>query len=480
MSAPRLNAAQVAALPQAVARPHYDRDTQRIGIVHLGLGAFHRAHQAVYTDDAMAAGDRDWAIASASLRSSGVCDALAPQDGLYTVTDRSAEGEAVRLIGAVREVSAVAKAPTRLAALLAAADTRVVTLTVTEKGYWRRPGGGTDLSGIAADGNSIYNHLARAVTARRAGGLGPLTLVSCDNLPDNGRVLHGGVAAFLDHQGLAAERDWFEREWRAPNTMVDRIVPAVTDGDLDRVEAMLGLRDAAAVVTEPYRQWVIEDDFATDRPRWDAGGATFVADVAPYETAKLRMLNGAHSALAYLGLERGHDYVHQAIADPVIRPLVETLMRAEAATGFTPARGQDLDAYADALLARFANPSLAHRLSQIASDGSQKVGPRWLGSLADHARRGTDMPATLAALGAWLRFIRREHPASPDPRSGELAALWQRAGEAGLIDALFGERGLLASDWHPSASQRAVLARHIGATALSGETPFSLNASTAT
>ena len=454
----RLSEATTATLPATVARPGYDRASQRIGIVHIGLGAFHRAHQAVYTDDAMAAGDRDWAIAAASLRSSAVCDALAPQDGLYTVTERSGAGEAVRLIGAIREVTVAAKAPERLAALLASADTRVVTLTVTEKGYWRRPDGATDLAGIVADGNSIYHYLARAVVARRAAGLGPLTLVSCDNLPDNGRVLRAGVSAFLDHRGRGAARDWFERDWRCPNTMVDRIVPAVTDADRAKVEAALGMRDEAAVITEPYRQWVIEDDFAGDRPRWDVGGAQFVADVAPYETAKLRMLNGAHSALAYLGLERGHEFVHQAVADPTIRPVVKALMRDEAATSFTSAKGQALGPYADALLARFANTTLEHRLSQIASDGSQKVGPRWLSSLSAH---GGDAPATLTALAAWLRFIRTGHDASPDPRRAELAGLWAKGDAASVVDALFGPGGSMASQWQPTEAQRAALVRQV-------------------
>ena len=333
----------------------------------------------------------------------------------------------------------------------------MVTLTVTEKGDWRRPDGATDLAGIVADGNSIHHHLAAAVTARRRAGLSPLSLVSCDNLPDNGRVLRAGVAAFLDHLGRREDRDWFERDWRCPNTMVDRIVPAVTEADRERVAATLGMTDAAAVITEPYRQWVIEDNFAGDRPRWEVGGAQFVLDVAPYETAKLRMLNGAHSALAYLGLERGHVFVHEAVADPAVRPVIETLMRREAATSFTPAPEQALDAYADALLRRFANPALPHRLAQIASDGSQKVGPRWLASLAAHGRRGETAPATLTALGAWLRFIRTGSPASPDPMAATLSALWREAGAAGIVDRVFGDGGLMARDWRPTDAQRALL-----------------------
>jgi fructuronate reductase len=449
----RLSDATRASLPGDVSQPGYARTEQARGIVHLGIGAFHRAHQAVYTDDAMAAGDRDWAITGVSLRSRQVHEQLAAQDGLYTVATRDAAGERLRLIGAVREVLVAPDDPQAVAAALAAPATRIVTLTVTEKGYHRLPGGGIDTASVEAAGGTIYHYLAQAVRERYAAAAGPMTLVSCDNMTDNGHVLRDGVAAFLD----GATRDWFERDWACPSTMVDRIVPATTADDLDGIEARLGLRDEGAVMTEPFRQWVIEDRFATDRPRWGVGGAQFVADVRPYETAKLRMLNGAHSALAYLGLGAGHDYVHQAIADPAVRPTVERLMRDEAAASLDAAPGQDLRGYADALLARFANPSLEHRLAQIATDGSQKVGPRWLEALTINRARGVDRTATLTALAGWLRHLRGQAGPINDPMADELAALWGANDARGMVDALFGAGGRFAGRWQADDAERATL-----------------------
>ncbi len=450
----RLSEATRGALPVAVAQAGYARAEQAGGIVHLGIGAFHRAHQAVYTDDAMAAGDRNWAITGVSLRSPQVQEQLAPQDGLYTVATRDADGERLRVIEAVRAVLVAPHDPAAVAAALAAPATRIVTLTVTEKGYHRLPGGGIDGASVERAGGTIYHYLAQAVRDRHAAGAGPMTLVSCDNMTDNGHVLHEGVGSLLG--GAAAT--WFARDWACPSTMVDRIVPATAPDDLDRIARHIGMRDDGAVVTEPFRQWVIEDRFATDRPRWDVGGAQFVADVRPYETAKLRMLNGAHSALAYLGLGAGHEFVHQAVADPAVRQVVERLMRREAAASLDAAPGQDLDGYADALLARFANPALAHRLAQIASDGSQKVGPRWLEALTINRARGVETPATLAALAGWLRHLRGQAGPVNDPMGDELAALWRDHDARGMVAALFGAGGRFAARWQADDGEADALA----------------------
>jgi fructuronate reductase len=229
--------------------------------------------------------------------------------------------------------------------------------------------------------------------------------------------------------------------------MIDRIVPATTDADRAAVEAELGARDEGAVVTEGFSQWVIEDGFAGPRPRWEAVGAELVADVAPYEAAKLRMLNGAHSALAYIGLGRGHDFVHQAIADPDIRPVIERLMRDEAAPTIDAAPGQDLAAYADALLDRFANPALHHRLIQIAMDGSQKIPQRWLETLAWHQRRGQRCPSLETAIAAWIEYLRSGHPVD-DPLAEKLG---EAAADPNATERLFGERGLIASGWRPTS-----------------------------
>ena len=451
----RLSTAALDKLPATVTRFAYDRAAQKTGVVHFGIGAFHRAHQAWYTDLAMDAGDRDWAIAGVSLRSGDVADQLNPQDGLYTVTEQSGQGANLRVVGAVGGVGVAASNSGHVIALVAAPATRIVTMTITEKGYCRRPDGSLDID--AARGASIYPLLAQGLARRCAAGLPGLTLMSCDNLADNGRQLAQLTAAYCA-QADPALAAWIAAECTFPSSMVDRIVPATTGADRAAVETVLGCRDEAAVMAEPFSQWVIEDRFAGPRPRWEVAGAEFVADVAPYEIAKLRMLNGAHSALAYLGLDRGHSYVHEAVGDPAIRPLVERLMRQEAATSFTPDPAQNLAAYADALLARFANPALQHRLIQIAMDGSQKIPQRWLATLAAHAREGRQCPAILAALASWMRHVRGDRRPVDDPRSADLKAAWEQAGEAGIVDALFGERGLLAGPWPPTPADGLLIA----------------------
>lgn len=456
----RLSAAT--AIPAGVQAPGYDRAAQACGIVHFGIGAFHRAHQAVMTDDAMAAGDTDWAITGISLRSAGVARQMNPQDGLYTLAVRSGAGTDLRAIGSVRRVLVASKEREAVIAAVAAPATRIVSLTITEKGYGRAPDGSLDPS-LAGPG-SLYDYLGEGLARRRAAGLDGLTLISCDNLADNGPQLERLLGAALQarEEGLA---EWFKARCACPATMVDRIVPATTDADRDAIQAATGYRDEAAVVTEPFSQWVIEDRFAGPRPRWELGGAQFTADVRPFETAKLRMLNGAHSALAYLGVARGHTYVHEAIADPQIRLLIEQLMRREAATSLTPAPGQDLDAYADALLARFANPALYHRLRQIAMDGSQKIPQRWLETLAFHQNAGAQCPAILAAIAAWIGFIAAEGPALDDPMAVTLHHMLNAAGRGGMAEALFGAQGRFASHWIATPADLAVIGSDIGVAA---------------
>lgn len=444
----RLNAATQDRLAPTVECFGYDRDPQAVGIVHFGVGAFHRAHQAWYTDRAMAAGDGNWAIRGVSLRSPDVAAQLNPQDGLYTLTERSAAGEATRLVGAVKGVLVARDEPQAVVGALAAPSTRVASFTITEKGYC--------LDAALDDPGSVYRFLAEGLRHRCDAGLAGLTLLSCDNLADNGAQLARRIGEYLDRHDPAL-RGWFEAECACPATMVDRIVPATTDADRVRLAGRIGIEDHAAVMTEPFSQWVIEDRFAGPRPRWEAVGAELVVDVAPYETAKLRLLNGAHSALAYLGLERGHSYVHEAIADPQLRPLVEQLMRNEAKPTVAVAPGQNLDAYIEALLARFANPALEHRLIQIAIDGSQKIPQRWLVTLAENQRRGVSCPAILAALAAWLRHVRGDNVAKwgavNDPLAAKLAAAWSDAASLGIVEAVFGADGLLQSTWRPAAGE---------------------------
>ena len=450
----RLSAATLVQVPGEVSRFTYDRTAQAVGIVHFGIGAFHRAHQAWYTDAAMNAGDRDWMISGVSLRSPAVAQQMNPQDGLYSLAERSASSAKLRIVGAVREVLVASDEPQAVIARIAAPATRIVSFTVTEKGYCRVADGSLDLG--LADDSSIFRFLHEGLAARRAAGLAGLTLLSCDNLADNGRQLERLVSEYLaTHDSDLG--DWVAAQCTFPSTMIDRIVPATTTADREEVAVRLGgLRDEAVVMTEPFSQWVIEDRFAGARPGWDKVGAQLVADVAPYETAKLRMLNGAHSALAYLGLLREHTFVHQAVADPELRPLVERLMREEAAPTIVAAPGQNLSAYADDLLTRFANPALQHRLIQIAMDGSQKIPQRWLETLAAQQACGRHCPAILTALAAWLRHLRGENAAAhgpvDDPLAAPLALAWQEHGKTGVIAAVFGEAGLIASPWHPERS----------------------------
>jgi fructuronate reductase len=417
----RLTAGTIADLPSGIRRPTYQRAAQKVGIVHFGIGAFHRAHQAAYTDDAMNAGERDWGMIGVSLRSPRVAEQMNPQEGLYTVTERSGDGNATRVIGAVQQVLVASQTPEQVITAIAAPATHIISFTITEKGYCRATDGMIDMA--LADDSSVFRFLKDGLARRRERALPGLTLLACDNLASNGAQLQRLLDEYLRHHDMELG-EWVAEHCTFPSSMVDRIVPATTPVDLDIAQAVLGgQRDAAHVVTEPFCQWVIEDKFAGPRPQWQDHGADLVSDVAPYETAKLRMLNGAHSALAYIGLRAGHEFVHQAIADPRIRPIVERLMRVEAAPSITAAAGQDLGAYADALLARFGNTALGHRLTQIAMDGSQKIPQRWLETLAWNRAAGRECPAILAGLTAWLAHIKGANGPVDDPRASELAHL---------------------------------------------------------
>ncbi len=425
------------ASPAGVALPDYDRDAQQVGIVHFGIGAFHRAHQAAFTDAAMCGGDRDFLIQGVSMRSEKVAEALNPQGGLYSLTERQGATASTRIIGAVTSVLVAPKSPESVVAALSQASVSLVSFTITEKGYRRADDGGFP---------GFCDLLAQGFALRMTLGLPGLTLMACDNLPHNGQVLQKLMLDNAQVHAPALSR-WIEAECAFPSSMVDRIVPATTPHDLDQLEQTLGVRDEGAVLTEPFSQWVIEDRFMGRRPRWERHGVQIVADVAPYETAKLRMLNGAHSALAYLGLERGCTFVHEAICDSVIGPLVERLMRVEAATSFTPSPGQDLDAYADALLQRFRNPALNHRLAQIAMDGSQKIPQRWLATLAAHQAQHTPCPTLLIALVAWMRHVRGDVRPVEDPMAETLADAWRACGQDQIAIALFGPSGLFRTHW---------------------------------
>jgi fructuronate reductase len=460
----RLTPATLDRLSPQVRQSRYEHQASAPTIVHFGVGAFHRAHQAVYTEDANETGESAWAIKGVSLRSAAVQEQMEPQGCLYTVTEVSEAGHNTRLIRSIRQLIVAPQDSAAVLAQLAHRDTQIVSFTITEKGYLTRTNGSLDFSSpdIASDlqsdsiPRSIFGFLGRALSHRRHAGYPGLTLLSCDNLTLNGAKLANLVDEYLERQDGTLAR-WFRAECACPSTMVDRIVPATTKQRIATWEPIIGVRDEAMVVTEPFRQWIIEDRFAGPRPRWERGGAQFVSDVGPFETAKLRILNGAHSALAYLGLEQGHEFVHQAIADSRLLPLIKSLMYEEAASILAPSLHQNLHLYADAILKRFGNAELPHRLDQIAIDGSQKIPQRWLDTLRIHQEAGQICPAILTALASWIVFVKGGDRAVDDPLATELAERWNRTGAEGIVNALFGAQGPFANHWVASDREQMFL-----------------------
>ena len=389
------------------------RPAPKVGIVHLGLGAFFRAHGAVYVDEAMAASGGDWGIVGVSLRSPDVRDALRPQGCAYTLLELGPENETARVVEVVADVLVAPENPEAVLARMADPGVRIVTLTVTEKGYCHSPATGRldlanpdivhDLAHLLP--RSAPGFLVRALERRRAAGLRPFTVLTCDNLPSNGRLLRRIVLDFAREVDPALA-DWIAAEGRFPSSMVDRIVPATTADDIARVERTTGRHDAAPVLHEPFRQWVVEDDFVDGaRPDLGAVGVELVADVTPYEHMKLRMLNGTHSPLAYLGYLAGHETIADTVADPVFAGYVRRLWTREIIPAVEPPPGVDLAAYADALLARYRNPAIRHRTWQIAMDGSQKLPQRLLGTIAEAFDAGRAVPGLALAVAGWMRYV---------------------------------------------------------------------------
>jgi fructuronate reductase len=406
--------------------PVYDRGLVTPGIIHLGIGNFHRAHQAVCVDDGLAA-DPTWGIRGVSLRRPDMAQALNPQDGLYTLAVKDGDGTRVRVIGSILDVLVAPEDRRAVLAAMINPAIRIVSLTVTEKGYCHDPASG-DLDpehpGIRADLATPENPstapglLTEALRQRRDNGTPPFTVLSCDNLPSNGATLARivGQYARLRDPDLA---HWIADEVAFPSTMVDRITPATTGADRAEIEALIGRADAWPVLTEPFSQWVIEDRFPQGRPDFSLGGAEFVSDVEPFEHMKLRMLNGAHSTLAYYGQLLGCETVADAMDDTGVAALVGRVMAQAARTLSLPQ--DDLARYADALAARFRNPALKHMTRQIAMDGSQKISQRLLGTIRDAQARSLPWDAPALGVAAWIAYL-RTGPVD-DPMSARFAAL---------------------------------------------------------
>jgi fructuronate reductase len=424
----RLTTAALTRLPAAVRRPSFDPVNLKCGIVHLGIGAFHRAHQAVFTEDALQAQGGDWGIIGASLQRPDVPDALAAQDSLYTVETLGSVAH-YRVMGVVRQALFASRDREQLLTALSAPATHAITLTLSEKGYCLDANGALDLShsDIAADlaspraPRSAIGWLALGLAARRSNGAGPLTILSCDNLGSNGEKLANAVTAFADraHPGLSGR---IASNATFPLTLVDCIVPASDAPHRRRVADALGMDDTASVLREEFAQWVIQDRFAGPLPAWGKVGAQIVPDIAAYQRLKLHVLNTAHSALAYLGLSRGHATVRQAIADPELAAFLEEMMAHEVAPALAPL---DVMSYWRTVKTRFENPMIDHRLAQIAEDGSLKLPQRLFPMLETNLRAGQAIGRMAAVVHAWLDLMATRP--SRDPANAWLAQ-WAKAG----------------------------------------------------
>lgn len=392
-------------------KPDYDRKTIKPGIVHIGVGAFHRAHQAVYVDDLLAA-DPEWGIIGASLRNADMANALNPQDGFYTLCVNGSAHSEYRIIGSILGVIDASANSEALLEQLADPAIRIVSLTVTEKGYCLDPATGqlsenhneisVDLTSPHAP-KTVPGILVEALRRRKNSGTEAFTVLSCDNLPNNGNTTRGAVVAMarLQDPDLAM---WIEQNASFPNAMVDRITPAVTPQVVTQIEQNTGVQDAAPVITEPFSQWVIEDEFCNGRPKFEDAGATMVADVEAFENMKLRMLNGSHSTLAYLGYLKGHETMADAIADPALLKLVTDMMTNEVIPILNMPANVDLYVYRDALIERFQNKSLKHRTWQIAMDGSQKLPQRLLDSVRENIKAGQRYEGLAQGIAGWMRY----------------------------------------------------------------------------
>ena len=399
-------------LPASVARPSYDRSKVVGSIVHLGIGAFHRAHEAMFTDAVLATGDLAWGIVGAGVISADMKNALGPQDFLYALAEMGADSEKVRVIGSIVSVFGGAEDADKLLAKMSDVSTRIVSITVTEKGYYldlatgklqlQAPAVAADLAAPATP-KTILGLIVQALKNRKAKGIPPFTVLSCDNLPNNGKLAKAAVLAFAREvdAGLA---QWIEANVCFPCTMVDRITPATTDADRAHVTQVIGMDDAWPVVTEQFVQWVIEDQFTMGRPDWTVAGAVFSDEIERWENMKLRCLNGSHSTLSYLGQLTGRETVAEAMQLPLITDILDPLWLEIREVLHAP-KGVNTAEYVESLKQRFRNPALKHRTAQIACDGSQKLPQRLLAPLRDRIAKGLASPMIITAVAAWMHFV---------------------------------------------------------------------------
>jgi fructuronate reductase len=409
----RLNKSLLNNLPKDVILPKYNRDKLVPGIIHLGIGAFHRAHQAFYTEAVLNQFGGNWGIIGCSLRSANVRDQLVPQDCLYTLVEKSSNSEKLQMIGAVIDTLVGPENPAALVSAMSQSSIKIISLTVTEKGYCHDPATGNlnlqhpdiihDLQNINRPVSAI-GFIVAALKNRFEKQQEAFTIISCDNLPNNGEVLEKVVLQFSEKLSTDLAK-WIKSHAAFPCTMIDRIVPATTDDDRRDIETRLGLRDEAMVVCEPFSQWVIEDKFAGERPEWDRVGVLIVKNVRAFEKIKLRLLNGAHSTMAYCGYLSGFQYISEVMEEPAFVNLIKTYMAREAGETLSAPDGFDIEAYKQQLRDRFSNKSLKHRTWQIAMDGSQKLPQRLLETLREQLKANGHIDILCLGVAAWIRYV---------------------------------------------------------------------------
>jgi fructuronate reductase/mannitol 2-dehydrogenase len=448
-------------LPPDVSTPTYDRAALRPGIVHIGVGGFHRAHQAVYLDELARRGATDWGVVGVGLHSRAIGEVLDAQDRLHTVVERAPDGDHATVVGVMTAYLYAPDDPEAVLAALTDERTRVVTLTITGTGYRVDAHTGAfdaDDPHLARDledpgtPETVFGYLVEALHRRRQAGRPPFTVLSCDNMQSNGTAARTAVVSFARLRDADTGEDlagWIERTVAFPSSMVDRITPNTSPEDRDAIVAETGVADRWPVVTEPFRQWVVEDTFCNGRPPLEEVGVQFVDDVSPYETVKTRLLNAGHTAIAYLGYLAGYRTTADVMADPVLRAYLTRLMADEIGPSLPSPPGMDLAEYQATLLERLANPRMADQLQRLGRRGSTKVPNYLLPSIRAAVDAGRPHELLCLAVAGWLRFLRGADYAGEDvPVEGPRMDLVPVAQQAG-------------GDAAPLLSERAVF-DHIG------------------
>ena len=432
----------LARLPSAIQKPAYDRSGIVPGIAHIGVGAFHRCHQAVYTDDLIGQGLDNRGIVGINIRTPLLASTLGRQGGLYTRLCRQNDTFEARVIGSIVSVVDSQASPTPALAVLSSPDIDVITMTVTEKGYCHQPASGE----LNWDHQDIVHDLANPEAPRSLPGLvvqalelrmlshgRPVTVMSCDNIPTNGVILGNVVHAIAGRRGNRLA-DWIDANASFPSAMVDRIAPAPSQANIDAVEQSFGYRDNAVVVGEPFRQWVIERRFASRVPEWNRVGATIVGDVTPFEHLKMRVLNGAQTGLCYLGVLAGHEHTFNDMADPVLETFIRRMLTEETAPTLLPVPGIVPERYVEQSLDRLRNTAIRHRNHQIATDGSQKIVQRLLDPILERLRRAEGVTLLSVAVSGWMVYLIRASQrfgrswSADDPYAERIAGIADRVG----------------------------------------------------